>query len=256
MIKRLNYTGRRRIRREDVIIQVTNEGTSVPTFSAQLSLGRYRLPASARVFVEAYRQTSWQRFDLGTVGEPRLPDDRRLSAFGSVEGVFFRVKIVEAGEPGSDGRPARILGHADRLRPRVLDEVERTSLLPLDPGDFRDEVWRLEFDETGPPVLKVSRHLVPDWRCLPGTREFTALALPGIFRSILTRILLVDQHLDLEDVSDWRTQWLRFALGLPGVAGLPANDGDAEQWIDDTVGAFSRHARIADRFREWWTQED
>jgi len=256
VIKRLNYTGRRRIRREDVTIQVTNGSASEPTFNSRLSLGRYRLPATARVFVEAYRQTSWQRFDLGTVGEVRQPEDRRLSAFGSVEGVFFRVKIVEAGEPGDDGRPARILRHADRIRPRILDEAQSKSLLPLDPGDFRDEAWRLEFDETGPPVLKVSRHLVRDWRSLPATREFVTLALPAIFRSILMRILLVDVYTDLEDMSDWRTQWLRFAVGLPGVNGPPPADDDTDQWIDEAVGSLSRHTRIAERFQEWWRQED
>lgn len=256
MIKRLNYTGRRRIRREDITVEVTNGGADEPAFNASLSLGRYRLPASARVFVEAYRQTSWQRFDLGTVGEMQQPEDRRLSAFGSVEGVFFRVKIVEASEPGDDGRPARILRHADRIRPRLLDETQRKSLLPLDPGDFRDEAWRLEFDEAGPPVLKVSRHLVPEWRSLPGAREFITLALPGILRSILTRILLIDEHTDLEDMSDWRTQWLRFAVELPGVNGPPPSDADTDQWIDEAVGAFSRHTRIAERFREWWRQED
>jgi hypothetical protein len=120
-----------------VTIQVTTGAAGEHAFDASLALGRYRLPASARVFVEAYRQTYWQRFDLGTVGEPRQPEDRRLSAFGSVEGVFLRVKIVEAGEPGSDGRPAQILRHADRIQPRILEEVERRSLLPLDPGDFR-----------------------------------------------------------------------------------------------------------------------
>jgi hypothetical protein len=257
LIKRLNYTGRRRIRREDVAIQVRGDGAGEPTFNAVLSVGRYRLPASARVFVEAYRQTSWQRFDFGTVGELRQPEDRRLSAFGSVEGVFFRIKIVEAAEPGDDRHPpARILRHADRIRPRTPDEAQRKSLLPLDPGDFRDEVWRLEFDETGPPVLKVSRHLVPDWHSLPRTMEFLTLALPDVFRSILIRILLIDEHTDLEDMSDWRTQWLRFTLGLPGVSDPPPADGDTEQWIDEAVGAFSRHTQIARRFREWWRQED
>lgn len=256
MIKRLNYTGRRRIRRDDVAIQVRDGVAEVPTFNATLSLGRYRLPAGARVFVEAYRQTSWQRFDLGTVGELRQPEDRRLSAFGSVEGVFFRVKIVEAAESGEDGRPARILRHADRIRPRIQEDAQRKSLLPLDSGDFRDEVWRLEFDETGPPVLKVSHYLVRDWRSLPVTREFRTLALPSILRSILTRILLIDEHRDPEDTSDWRTQWLRFALALPGVSGPPLADSDVEQWIDEAVGAFSRHKQIAQKFQEWWRQED
>lgn len=258
MIKRMNYTGRRRIRREDVPIRITTNGDEPPTFEASLSLGHYRLPADARVFVEAYRQTAWQRFDFGTVGELAAPEDRRLTAFGAGEGVLFRVKVVEALEPSSGGRPARILRHADGIRPRMPEERQAKSLLPLDRGDFRDEVWRLEFDEAGPPILKVSCHLVPDWRTLPRTWEFVTFALPEVFRSILTRIVLIHRHTDLDDGSDWKTQWLRLAVQLPGVDDSPPDPdaGDADQWIDDAVAAFSRHSRIAKRFREWWDQED
>lgn len=259
MIRRLNYTGRRRIRHEDIGIRIPANGDGVPSVDATLSLAGYRLPADARVFIEAYRQTAWQRFDYGTVGELRPPPDRRLSDFGSADGILFRVKVVEASAAGGDNRPARILAHAESIRPRVVKEHEKRSLLAIDSGDFRDEVWRLEFDESGPPVLKVSRHLVvPDWRSLPATREFVTLALPEIFRSILKQIVLVEQYTDLEDTADWRAQWLGFAARLPGVTGRPPlpDEGDAEQWIDDTVAAFCRQVRIAGRFREWWRSEE
>ncbi|HOW17479.1 MAG TPA: hypothetical protein PLC79_00465 [Phycisphaerae bacterium] len=258
MIRRLNYTGRRRIRRDDIGIRIRSDGDGVPSVDATLLLAGYRLPADARVFIEAYRQTAWQRLDYGTVGEIRPPTDRRLIAFGSAEGVLFRVKVVEVPGAAGGNRPARILEHAESIRPRVAEEHERPSLLPIDPGDFRDEVWRLEFDESGPPVLKVSRHLVPDWRSLPGTREFMTLALPEILRSILKHIVLVEKHTDLDDVENWRTQWLRFAAGLPGAAGAPPRpgDGDVEQWIDDAVAAFCRKAQIAGRFRQWWRLEE
>lgn len=258
MIRRLNYTGRRRIRRDDIGIRIQTNGDEVPSVDATLSLARYRLPSDARVFVEAYRQTAWQRFDFGTVGELRPPPDRGLSAFGSTEGVLFRVKVVEVPSAAGGNRPARIFAHADSIRPRAVKEREKRSLLAIDQGDFRDEVWRLEFDESGPPVLKVSRHLVPDWRSLPGTREFVTLALPEIFRSILKHIVLVEKHTDLDDVEDWRTQWLRFAAGLPGAAGAPprSEDGEVERWIDDAVAAFCRKAQIAGRFREWYREEE
>jgi len=256
MIRRLNYTGRRRIRREDVGIQIRASGDGALSLDATVSLAGYRLPEDARVFIEAYRQTIWQRFDFGTVGAVRPPPDRGLGAFGSGDGVLFRVKVVEARGAGAGNHPARILAHADSIRPRVAEQREKRSLLAVDAGDFRDEVWRLEFDESGPPVLKVSRHLIPNWRSLPGTPAFQALALPAIFRSILTRILVTHQHTDLEDVSDWRTQWLRFACGLPGIRHLPGNDADSDEWIDEAVAAFSRHARMTERFREWWRPEE
>lgn len=255
MVRRFNYTGRQRIRREDITIQITGDGPSPPSFAAQLRLDGYDLPASARVFVEAYRQTSWQRFDFGTLGEIREPRERRLSAFGSPDGILFRLKIVEAARPDSGRRPGRILAQADRIHPRLSDEGKRRSLLPLDSGDFRDEVWQLEFDDTDAPVLKVSRDLVPDWRSLPHTRQFITLALPAILRCILTHILS-NRPSDPEDFSDWRNQWLRFTVTLRGVSSPPQEDEAAESWIDDAVQAFCRHAGIARRFREWWEQKE
>jgi len=257
VIRRINYTGRRRIRREDVGIRLRESEDGLLVFDADLALGRYRLPPGSRVFLEAYRQTSWQRFECGSVGELTLPEDRHLSAFGAGEGLQFRIKVVEEHDAEDNDRPARIICQADRIKPRMPDEQQSKSLLPLDPGDFRDEAWRLEFDETGEPILKVSRHLVPDWRALPRTKEFVTLALPGILRSILTRIVAVEHHQDLEDSSDWRTQWLRFAQSLPGVNGTPPlpDEGDTDQWIDDAVSSFCRRIRLSSRFREWWDQE-
>jgi hypothetical protein len=36
------------------------------------------LPTDAKVFVEAYRQTNWMRFDFGTIGAVQAPGDLLL----------------------------------------------------------------------------------------------------------------------------------------------------------------------------------
>ncbi|MCC7409777.1 MAG: hypothetical protein IT442_17055 [Phycisphaeraceae bacterium] len=54
-------------------------------------------------------------------------------------------------------------------------------------------------------------------------------ATPGLAarREILTQILHIDKHFDLEDMTDWQSQWLAFAQGLPGVPDAPsAGDED------------------------------
>lgn len=258
MIDRINFTGRRRITRRHVEIRITTGGDGVPCFDAMLSLGELDLLPAGRVFIEAYRQTAWQRFDFGTVGQIRPPDDRRLDRFGSADGVLFRVKVVQPAEAATDGRPALILALAESIRPRAeAGQTRRQSLLPIVPDDFRDEVWRLSFDESTEPVLRISRHLVPDWRSLAGTPEFVCLVLPEILRSILSRILLVEEHSDPDDTTDWRTRWLRFARRLPGVPPPPHRDeGDAEEWIEQAVEAFCRRGQIAERFRQWRAEKE
>src|SRR5690606_21482927 len=164
----------------------------------------------------------------------------------SAEGVKFRVKIVEPSSDDHDARPARILSQADRIRPRASDHRRARSLLPLDAGDFRDEVWRLEIDETGGPLLKISRHLAPNYRDLAESREFATLALPAILRAILTRIIVIDQQVVNEDSSDWRWLWIRLATSLPGVSTPPPADGrpEQEEWIENAVAAFCRRKEM------------
>ena len=66
MIRRLNYTGRRKIPRENIHITLfRNNG--VDEFDAVIRLADLELPDSARLFVEAYHKSDWMRFDYGTL---------------------------------------------------------------------------------------------------------------------------------------------------------------------------------------------
>ena len=80
-------------------------------FDATLDLAKYKFPDNARVYVEAYRQMEWMRFDFGSVASVRPPADRQLSRFESPEGVLFRIRVVSP-----DGTPSgRLVAEADRI---------------------------------------------------------------------------------------------------------------------------------------------
>jgi len=135
-VRTLNYTNRRRIRRKDARITIHEEKNGI-IFDAGLNLGDYDLPAEARIFVEAYRQTQYMRFDFGKVGAMRIPVDRFLRDFDSPEGVLFRVKVVTSAAPHG-----LLLGEADQIRPRKSTEEDqnRMPLLPVVPEDLGDEI--------------------------------------------------------------------------------------------------------------------
>lgn len=256
MIRRLNYTKRRRIVHRDVAIRLSEADGAAGRVQVTLILEHYGFPADARVFVEAYRQTTLQRFDFGTIGNLNPPEQLPLTAFESADGVKFRVKVVEAAGDGDGARPARILGRADGIRPRSTAPRHRQSLLAVAPGDFDDEVWRLEFDEADAPLLKVSRSLAGDWRALPHTPEFVTLAIPAIFRQILTRIVLIEGRRDVEDGEDWRSQWLRFATQMAGSRPPgPDDPEDPDEWIDQAVSGLCHRISIRERFRRWQKDE-
>src|SRR5262245_8716433 len=126
MIRRFNYTGRRKIVREHAQVTVNVPARGTPTFSADVELGGYRLPATAQVYVEAYRHTSMMRFDWGTIADCRGRNGTELYEFGTAEGVKFRIKVVEPAGASLHGRPAQLLAIADRLSPRrIVESVEQ-----------------------------------------------------------------------------------------------------------------------------------
>jgi len=256
--RRLNYTKRRRISRKQALITMSDaHGDDPPIFNADINLSGLKFPGEARVFVDVYRHTAWQRFDFGTVKSIQAPDNRALLDFGAGEGVRFRVKVVEP--HSSNGRAARILGQADGITPDHAGR--RRSLLPLDPDpNLRDEVWRLDIDERDGPLVRVSTHLVRDRHALARSPAFVSLALPEILR----RILLWALADGLPDDDDWETpqgQWILLACRLLKVPSPPqtldnqADGSDArEDWVDKVVSRFCQNTKIHQKFSGWWTQ--
>lgn len=237
-IRRLNFTKRRRIVRDDVEI-VLNDQTTPPTFDVHLKLERYGFPTDARVFVEAYRQTTVSRFDFGTVSVPARPSSTSLREFDSPAAILFRVRVA-----ATSGRNGILLGVADRIRPQERNKTpdRRIPLLPPKPDDLGQELWRVEFSSSA--TYLVINNQLPDWKETARDPNFRALAFPAAMRGILERILYIDDYTGIEDDQDWHSLWLRFASTLPGSRPVPDNRDKYDDWIEDAVAAFARRMKL------------
>lgn len=243
-IRRINFTERRRIVRDDVDI-VVHDGGLPATFDAQLTLNHYGFPPTARVFIEAYRQTTLARFDCGTVGSLQLPAGASLDAFESPAAVLFRVRVTS-----ESGRRGLLLGLGDRIRPRSPNGKpdNRVPLLPPRPEDLGEELWRIDFGGDK-PHLEVSNRL-SDWKETLRDPYFRVTVFPAAMRLVLLRILYVEEVTTTDDDEDWRSLWLRFASSLPGSRSVPSEREKYDDWIEDAVGAFARRARLTTDFEE------
>lgn len=241
-VRRLNFTKRQRILQKDVEIFL-REQESNTVFDARLDLTGYGFPADARVFVEAYRQTTLARFDFGTVSVLQVPLNRSLNEFDTPAAILFRVRVTDV-----SARKGILLGEADRIRPREQDEKpdRRIPLLPPRPDDIEEEVWRVEY-EGGATCLVINKRL-PDWKETARSPSFRALVFPAAMRQILARILHVEGVTTIEDGNDWRSLWLRFAASLPGSRPVPNADDEYDDWIEDAVAAFARRARLFENY--------
>ncbi len=251
-VRRLNYTGRRRLRHADTSVTIRDQDDEPPRFDASVNLQNYDLPEDALIFVEAQRQTSFMRFRYGTVAHPRLQDSPALTEFDSPDGVLFRVKVISAGDP--DGL---ILAEADKIRPRKPEEEEedRVPLLPARASsDLGQQVFQVDFGDR--PILLVNADL-GDWQAVARHPVFASLAYPTALREILTRILRVEGYFDTDDPELWQSRWLRYASLLPSVPEPPGEDDQdrIDDWIDEAVQAFCRQFKMTERFSRYWEGE-
>ena len=240
-IRRINFTGRRRLRMEDVDIEI-DDGETPPRFRIiKLELDSYGLRSDALVRVEAYRQTSYMRFACGTVEALQISDGLTLEEFDSPEGIRFRVKVTSASPPTSGQLLAELSGIYDRRRESILAVVPHS--------DVGQEVFRLDFADE--PILLINEKL-DRWREVVTEPTFVSLVYPAAFRAVLIRILYIERYTDSDDdLDDWRSRWLRFAKNLVGPFELPVETDDSTQideWIENAVAAFSTSNQMYDLF--------
>lgn len=254
-ISTLNYTGRRKLKHPDTRIYLSGDANGRFGFDAELNLASYGLPNDAYVHVEAYRQTSWMRFDFGTVGHIVVPEDRLLTAFDSGEAILFRVKVTSG-----SARHGVLLAEGDRIRPSLLQEEERNRipLLPVIPDSgLGQQIFRVSYEDDR-AVLCINNQQL-DWRSLARSQIFVSLVYPEVLRTVLVRILRIEKYTDTdtEDSEDWRSQWLQFACLLPGVGDVPSLEDEEgmDDWIESVVTTFARSHGMLDKFMKRWNEE-
>lgn len=249
MIRKFNYTGRKRIARSRVSIEITPGKNGSTAFEASIDLSGLKLPKDAEIFIEAYRRSFFKRFSFGTVSQVRHPEDRSLGVVDPRALAMFRIKVVEAKGKG------RILAAADKIIPRRAEDepANKICLLPVDFVDLGQSVWRLDLASDW-PSLQLNIRIEDIREIARSDAHFLSLVYPEVVRQIFYEILVKEDHTDPQtDPDDWMSQWLSFAA-LLGVKQLPPS-GESEpilqdklKWIDDAVEAFCSSNKMMEKF--------
>lgn len=249
MIRRLNYTGRKKISRSKVTVRLSAAGSGVYAFNIDFDLSGYEFPPDAKVFVEAYNSASYMRFPFGTVAARHEPKDVRLLDVTARPLPKFRLKVVDQSE-----RYSLLLGVADKLIPlRPQEELSnKQSLLPVDFSDLGDQVWRLDLSDW--PVLELNSRIDSIAEVARSGDSFLGLVYPEVVRQILHEIVIGQEQTDPGfDDSEWTSLWLRYVCALPGMSEPPEGASEEartrrEDWIEDAVQAFCRTREARRRF--------
>lgn len=247
MIKRVNFTGRRRIPQACVDIEVFDGAPR--SFRALIDLSQSKLPEDAKVFLEAMSAGSSvvRRYDFGRVGAIEDPADCALEG---IEGknVFFALKVVDEAE-----QLGRILGIAENIRPARSGQQTasgRQGILPIDERPLGQDLWTVDFGEHDVTLIVNSE--IPN---LKDRMRWDATIFPLVYPQLVRMVLTeaIEQgDADEEEDDRWPSMWLRFGITLhPERKKAPAKaDGDVDwrEWVDDVVDAFAEANSLRDQF--------
>ena len=247
MIRKFNYTGRQKIKRSNVEVDLARNNEGARFFSISLHLDDLNLPHNAHIYIEAYHRSGYQRFDFGTVGEKRIPPDRALKNLSNSAIPLFRVKVVDR-----TLTHGRILASVDKIRPQSVDNepTDSQSLLFVEFDDLGNVIWELDLDGDW-PTLRLNTKAEEISLAASSDNRFLSLVYPEVVKQILTRILVQDEHTDPDCDDDWPSLWLKLASTLPGMD-YPPQTGKTEQehWIDEAVQAFGDSYNMLERFNK------
>ena len=245
MIRKFNYTGRKKIKRADVRIDLRRDEDEKRFFNAMLQLGDMSLPPGAHVYLEAYHRSGYQRYDFGTVGDRRTPPDRKLSNFSESALPLFRVKVVD-----NSTTHGRILASVDKIRAESIEDTpaDSQSLLFVEYDDLGSKIWQLDLDGDW-PLLKLNQRVDEISLVASSDNRFLSLVYPEVFRQILKRIVIEDEHTDPDCDDDWPSLWLKLACSLPGIS-VPPQVSKPQQivWIEQAVESFCSNFNMLEKF--------
>lgn len=233
MIRRLNYTGRKRITRDRVSITLTKREDGL-WFDANTDLRKMELTDTAMVVLEAYHIGDVRRFDLGTAARGTVSGTGSLKEFSDYQSIGFRLLVMDTSRVHG-----RILAIADRLKPNAGDKGPpyegQNPLLPVDFVADMKEMWRINFDDPGRPVLEVNK-TIPRIREMILDAEIRLAILPAVFREILNQMLIIDHYTpedesDEEESDDW-SDWWAFTTSIQGYDDA-MSDSNPRTWTDD-----------------------
>lgn len=247
--RRINSTGRKRIRQECAEITMLESGTDEPLKAKiDLKLENQEFPPGARVAVEAYHRSSGMRFDCGTIGALNVPDVLVLSEVDKSGSVLFRVKVVDC-----EGVPGKLLGSAERLKPRSESESEnRRSIFPILYRDLRHEVWKVEIEQGDRPVLIVNKRIPGFSHKLLESPMMQGLLLPAALRIVLNELVRISETGEDEGEQGWKEEWLEYCRGELGAEDDPrelADENVRQDWIDDVVMRFCENLSLVEKIR-------
>jgi hypothetical protein len=179
------------------------------------------------------------RFELGKASS-WTRENQSLDGLDRSASLRFRILMHEEDNP-------RLVASVENLRPR--DDSQSESLLPMEPANLGERLWRLELREEG-PVLQFNASVFPSAAGVENYFPFSAFVLPEALSQVIEFLAN-----DPEKLNDDNDEWSAWGGWLDSIgASRPPSDEEDEYakktWCQDTLGIFCDRHRFASRLLE------
>lgn len=244
MIRRYNYTGRKRLLSERLRINEHLNG-STKTFEFICDLKDLDYPDEAKIFVEPYFKSSYLRFDFGCVARFQIPESTDVSDLPTTDQLWYKIKIVD-----KDSKHGLILATLD-IKGTLINNSEsgKQSILPVDFVDsLGKRIWTLDF-RPDRPYLAVNESIPNIREKIKSDDAFFSLVYPEVIKRIALVVADTDGFFDSE-LTGWQSEWMKFFSEVLMQRYLPVR-GDSEsieEWCNDVSDAFSRKYDVMKRY--------
>lgn len=253
MLRRFNFTGRKRINKSSVNISLVEENQIYVTFNATIDLDSLNLSEDAKIFVDAYfRMMQSQRYSFGTVGRLTQPEDSSLGLLGYAQSLKFRVYVVD--------KKGKIIALAEEIS--IKRDPDKKTLLPVDIRNLDNLLWNINTTgHQGAPVLELNERIDGIKNVAAFDPRFIHSVYPAVVREIMMHLAYKDKIDFSSPDFDWQQNWLTFAERIytsPPEGTVQNSEDLILVWIDGVVRAFTK-ARRKDwqdhRLKEWSTHD-
>ena len=245
MIRKFNYTGRKKINRTNIEISLFGDD-KLKQFDAEIKLDDLNLPSNASVYIEPYYHFSFMRFKFGTVEKISPPNETLITEIPFSDILYFRIKVVD--EVDNNGQ---LLAYADKIKPTSPENghEKRKSLLPVNfSAPLRHQTYRLVFTDDS-PILEISKK-INNPKDILKSKEFVSLVFPSLVKEIATK--LATEYTDYIDIEDhWTVDWYNYftkVIKSDELTDGEINNEEITEWVNAVVDKFCQKNKIINLF--------
>jgi hypothetical protein len=233
-----NPTGLKELDRGRAAISVSDIAGRRSITLDRMDISNTGLSGSLRIVIVARAGNTSVRHDMGPASTP-VKESRSIDGLDRSRPLRFRILLHAEGDP-------RLAATIENLRPR--DESQSESLLPMEPAELGEQLWRLVLNEDG-PVLQFNSQVFPSAAGAENYVPFGAFVLPEALRQVMQRIAGEPDCLD-----DESNPWFAWAGWIDTLgAGRPPADEDEDArkaWCDDVAYRFAQRFKFASRLHD------